>query len=152
MAKKMMTAAEKEAAETEVKETVEDMAKDVAEKVSDERPKKKTKPKHSTVARTPAREKAASDDVKRGGLKGVIVDPDENYPKLLHLIVSVGKDDTRDMDEFVSQVRETLTDECSAKNVAVLMQQYAIEGQHILSHHYDEAVAKLRSEEPDTDE
>lgn len=150
MAKKMMTAAEKEAAETEVKETVEDMAKDVAEKVSDERPKKKAK--HSTVARTPAQEKASTDSRKHDPLKGVTIDPDENYPKLLHLIVSVGKDDTRDMDEFVSQVRETLVDDCSAKNVAVLMQQYAIQGQHILSHHYDAAVAKLRPEEPDTDE
>lgn len=143
MGKLKMTNEQKEAA---VKEAAENIAQDVSETVaSDERPKKKA---HRTTKkaskRTPAQEAA---DAKADPLKGATIDPDTNYPKILHLIVTVGSDDTRSMDDFVSQVRETLMDEVNAKHVTALLKQYAIEGQHINSHHYDAAIAAVEKDD-----
>lgn len=149
MGKLKMTNEEKEAAVKEAAEAVaQDVGETVAEAPTDERPKPKPKPKKHRTTKT-TKETGNPDTSKGDPLKGVTIDPDANYPKIVHLIVTAGSDDTRSMDDFVSQIRETLTDEASAKHVTVLMQQYAIEGQHINSHHY---LAKLAELQPDDQE
>lgn len=151
MAKLKITQAEQDAQDEKaatVKEVAENVAKDVGETISsDERPKKKAKKHKVAERRTPAQERTAPER-KGDPLKGVTIDSNENYPKILHLIVTAGADDERSMDDFISDVRSALTN-TKAKNVTVLLQQYQIQGQHILSHHYDAEIAAQNKEVTD---
>lgn len=136
----------------EVKATSKKMAEDVAKSVgTDKRPKKKAR-KHKTAERTPAQERTAPERKASDPLKGVTIDPDENYPKILHLIVTAGAGDERSMDDFIDNVRTALASNASTKNVTVLLQHYQIDGQHILSHHYDAEVAKIAAQNEDTED
>lgn len=130
----------------EIEETAETVAKDVVESVKkDERPKKKATKKSSLERRTPAKE-AATKPERNDPLEGVTIDPDENYPKILHIVTSVGADDERTMEEFIEDVKDALVSQANAKLATVLLNKYAIDGKHILSHHYDAEVARLQGE------
>jgi hypothetical protein len=132
-----------------VKETATKLAKEVGS-----RKKTDARPKHATSERrTPGQEVSKGPNKReRDPLQGVTVDPDENYPKLLHMVVSVGAEDTRSMDELVADVKSALLSHADAKMATVLLNQYASEGKHILAHAYDQEVARLRPSESDASE
>lgn len=145
-AKESMSDEEREA---EVSKTVEGMASDVTKKATkktNERPKKKTANKK---APTPAREAASrKDDSKRDDpLQGVTVDPEENYPKILNMVISVGAEDERSMEEFIKDAKEALTSHADAKVATVLLSKVMIDGKHISSHHYEDELKRLQPEE-----
>lgn len=131
----------------EVEATSKKVAEDVAESVKkDERPKKKSKPKHSAVPRagSPKQEPTRRD---HDPLQGATIDPDENYPKILHLIVTAGKDDKRSMEEFANDVKDTLVSQADAKMTTILLQKVHVDGKHILYHNYEAEVERLRSKD-----
>lgn len=125
----------------EVSKAASSVAEDVAKTVKkDERPKKKATP------RTPAKEakERAPRPGERDPLEGVTVDPDERYPRILHMVVSFHAEDERTLDEIHADVKDVLMSQANAKLATVLMSQYAISGKHILSHHYDAEITRLQ--------
>ena len=134
----------------EVEEKAETVAKDVAKSTKKQAAKKQAKDlsKGSTLRRTPAKEAIAKPE-RNDPLESVTIDPDENYPKILHLVVSVGADDERTMEEFIEDVKDAAVSQANAKLVTVLLDKYAIQGKHILSHHYDAEIARLRGDDDD---
>lgn len=153
-------AATSELSDEERAEQVMQVAAKVAKDVDDAKPEakkpetKKRTPKSNTrpnpkpvPTKTPGREMMSPTRTEHQPLQGVTVDPDENYPKILHVVVSVGEKDERSMDEFIEDVKDALLSKADAKLATVLLSKYAIEGKHILAHHYDAEVARLRPEE-----
>lgn len=139
-AKADMTNEERQA---EVSKAASSVAQDVVKKVKkDERPKKKAE------RRTPAQE--AKDRAPRTGerdpLEGVTIDPDARYPRLLHMVVSFHADDERTLGEIHADVKDALVSQANAKLATVLTSKYAIDGKHILSHHYDAEITRLQGE------
>ena len=162
MARMKMTAADKAA----IKEAVEKVATDVAESVTKEaepKPKKKstakTTAKKSTVPKAEPPKPSTHKDIiskQDDPLQGVKVDPDARPNMILNLIVSIdgdeaqakfeGKSAPENMDGWQDSVRDTLKTMGLAKNVTVLLSKYAVEGKHILSHHYEAALPALEEE------